>query len=366
MSAGTVLPRAGNREENHVPIQIHSLTDFFPDRQSGDGRRGCAGGGAGDRHGARHRDPRGLRTRSRRRRPLCGHGQVRVDRRTGEVRDRRSAGWLLRRPRATRAPHRRTADGDRPPRRDRDGGLRTQSLTRSRGRDGDRLGGRNRDRTRGIQRSHHHGLVRYRQGVGHQSRRRLAERAGHRGARLRSRSEPADHPRLRRRPGHDPGGRRPHRRPVKRVRRPWSRDRPQRRGTRRNRPRAGDLAVRLERGRRSRQRDHAPGELPGIAAGRYAGAPERRPGEPERSGGRERQRAACAAERSPLLGLRQHAADGGLRHARGGRRELRYRGDPRPGRAGLDRRPVLHQRRRHGERRPLRSADRGRVPCAPR
>ena len=365
-AAGTVLPRAGNREDNDAPIQNHFFSDLLPDGRPAGGLRACAGGGAGDRRGARHRDPGAIRPRSRRGRPVRGHRQVRVDRRTGAVRDRRRSGRLLRRPCAARTPHRGTADGDRPSGRDGDGGLRTRSLARSRGRDGDRLGGRNRDRARGIQRGHQHGRVRYRARVGRESRRRPAERTGDCGARLRPRSRPADHSRLRRRPGHDSGGRRPHRGPVERVRRPRRRGGPEQRGTRRNRPRAGDVALRLERGRRARQRDHAPGELPGVAAAGYAGEVQRRPGKPELAGGRERQRAARAGERSALLGLGQHAADGGLQHARGGRRELRHRGKPRAGRPGLDRRPVLHQRRGDRERRPLWSADRRRVPRTPR
>ena len=110
---------------------------------------------------------------------------------------------------------------------------------------------------RGVQRRLDARCVRHRPGVGRPSRRCARGRAGHRAAQLRSGSEPADHPRVRRRPGADYRGRDSRRRPVGRVGRPWRRGRPQRRGAHRDRARAGDAAVRLERGRGARQRHHA-------------------------------------------------------------------------------------------------------------
>ena len=239
--AFSAAPARWTREQGHEEWNSEGKSDVPIDskgcsRGGLDGRPcGDAPPGPADRHGARHRDTAGIRSfRSRRGRPRCGLGQVRVDRRTGKVRDRRRAARLLRSPRATRAPDGGTADGERRSRPGSNGGLRPRTLARSRGRDRDRLGGRNRDDVRGVQRGHHPGLVRHRKRVARRSRRRCSERAGHRGPRLRPRSEPADHPRLRRRPGADPGGRRPHRRPVERVRRPWRRDRPQQRGAHRD------------------------------------------------------------------------------------------------------------------------------------
>ena len=78
---------------------------------------------------------------------------------------------------------------------------------------------------------------------------------------LRPRLEPAGHSWLRRRSGADPRGRAPHRRPVQPVRRPRRDDRPERRRADRDRTRTGDAALRVERGRRHRQRHHAAREL---------------------------------------------------------------------------------------------------------
>ena len=64
-----------------------------------------------------------------------------------------------------------------------------------------------------------------------------------------------------RRSGADTRGRASHRRPVQPFRRPRRDDRPERFRADRDRTRTVDAALRLERGRRNRQRDHAAREL---------------------------------------------------------------------------------------------------------
>ena len=266
------------------------------------------------RAGSRDRTRHGDAGRERGARPWRGDprgrlGRVRADGRTGNVRDRQHTGRLVRGPRAARAPDRGPPDGDRRSRWSGDAGLRARAFPGPRGRDRHRLGGRHRDDVRGVQRRHHPGLVRHHQGVCRQPRRCAPERAGGRQPQLRPRVEPADHPRLRRRPGAHPRGRAPHGRSLQPVGRSRRDDRSERRRADRDRARAGDPALRVERGRRPGQHHHAARELPRVALRRHAGAVRHQRGQRERRGGHHRQPAVLARQRA-RLGRREHAAHG--------------------------------------------------------
>ena len=344
-----------------VPIAVDV---FRGDRCDGRPPR-SAGPGAGDRRRARQGHPGGERGTGPWRGDSGGRiGRLRPDGRAGGVRDPGRAGRLVRSPRTTGASDGRPSGDHRQPRRDRARRLRARPVAGARGRDRHRVGDRHRNDLRGVQCRHDARLVRPRPGIERQSRRSAPERARHREPQLRPRLEPADHPGVRRRPGAHPRGRGPHRRSVQPVGRPRRHHRSQQRGTDRDRARSGNAALRIERGRRPRQRHHAARELPRVAVRGHAGAVRHRRRQREPAGGHERQPAAFARERA-RLGRRQPAAVRRLRHAGGNHRELRDRSHERAGRARLVRRPVLRERRADVRGRAARCPVRGRVPRPP-
>ena len=231
---------------------------------------GGAGPGTGYRHRARHGDIDGERRRgSWGGGPGRGYGACRPDRGGRQLRDRQCSAGRLRGARPAGASDRGPADDHPVTGRDRHGRLRARPVARARGRDRHRVRGRRRDDVRGIQCGDDAGLVRPGRSAARQSRGRLAAGARYRQPELWSRFEPADHPRFRRRPRTDSGGRNPHRRPVEPIGRPRDYDRSIRRRADRDRTRAGDAAVRVERRRRPRQHHHAARELPRFAVRRY-------------------------------------------------------------------------------------------------